>query len=148
MWHYKRPSLDKASEVIFGPGSTWIPIIPSTPTPGASHRAQVLDQRLYGVIGFQRHVIAALGDNRIVGTVDTSGGGHWGVKMLGGWSFSTSTEEPAVPAGSTSAPVRARDYYAYKVAHQTGAPNFELYWPLTRRDAAIVAALAWVTAQH
>ena len=137
-----RPSIVAAGERLFAAGSPWLPLI------GSRERAGLLGQHLYGVPAFKRHVIASLADKSSVGVVEISASGAWSLEMTDlGFSTSTPAGTDGFPTSPGKVTVRLRDYYAYQVAHQYKAPAFELYWPEARRDAAIVAIVAWVTAQ-
>jgi hypothetical protein len=54
------------------------------------------------------------------------------------------TADPLLPKPGVKVPVRVCDWYAWKVSCLDGAPNFQLYWPESKRDLAIQDQLAFL----
>lgn len=151
MWVYaSRPMMQQAAAILFGPGSSWLPLVPDTQThPPASARAELLDHPMYRVPAFQSYVLGELAVKRAIGSVETNADRSWSFRLANGINASTrAPDDVAGYPGAGTHPIRVCDYYAYKAAFQHGAPRFELFWDQLRRDAALPAITNWVRAQR
>jgi hypothetical protein len=137
--HATRPSMLRAADTVFGPGSPWLPLIPDATAPGIDERPELLETRIWCVPAFQRYALDRLSDQHVLGTLKVADRRDWELRLTNGIGFSTTAldSEDGFPPQPTSFPVRTCDYYAYHLAHQDKAPKFELYWDQARRDPAI-----------
>jgi hypothetical protein len=145
-----RPSVTAAAEKLFGPGGSWLPLIPDQPGPGVFGREALVKSRLYLVPAFRRYVAGQLADQHVIGQV-LVGNRDWSYRLANGMNLSTSVDAGAdgFPIAPGEIPLRVCDFYAYHLADgQRGRPAFELYWDVTRRDLAIAQLLTWLRAQH
>ncbi len=149
-----RPAIAKASDKLFAPGSPWLPIVsPKARTPHHEDPEFLLDPATLGspggfiaASGLNRHVVAALGDNRPVGTL-TVQPGELAIEYRSGNSSSITRADTADAPTGTTRTVRVCDYYAAHLASHDGAPVFDLAWPDARRDKALGEFAIWVKAQ-
>lgn len=98
---------------------------------------------LLGVLAFRTRLLALLHDTRPAGTVKLRASGQCEITFadtLGGPSISNGLLPGAgAPTPDTVLPFRTCDYVARLLSMIEGLPRCELYWPQTRRDAAIAA---------
>jgi hypothetical protein len=150
------PGLTKAAEAAFRDGSPWIPVVsPKSRGRMVSHFMLEDDSRdsdgkpfraLVTVAAFNRHVVKALADKRVFASLVI---GADSVDIDGPDEQSTLGFErkPDTPAAGTKSQLRVCDFYAWNVSTRAGAPAFEPYWSVTKRDAAIAAIAKWLPTQ-
>jgi hypothetical protein len=143
-----RPSMLRAADQLFGPGSKWLPFVPDTPGPSAADRVRLLETnaRMFAVPAFRRYVLEQLEDRRVLGQLWTRADGTYEYNLVNGIHRSTAArlDDDGFPPKPVHAPLRACDYYAHYVSVQPDAPTFALYWDLARRDRAIGELEAWL----
>jgi hypothetical protein len=149
-----RPVIAKASDLLFAPGSPWTPIVSPMPSAPVHENLEFLlapgtlgkTGGFIAASGLNRHVVAALADKRPVGTLTVEAGQIEIAYVSGASSSMPHADDPALRMG-TKRTVRVCDYYAAYVSAHDGAPAFDLAWPDSRRDAALVALASWVKTQ-
>lgn len=137
MWHHpNEPVIQRAAEKIFAAHSMWVPFT------HIQEIARLMNTPLVGMSAFRREVIEGLGDKSRVGTVKLYDNGN-GEFLLDGQNqnetIPTWKDDPdAIPVGQ-DVPFRVCDYYAYELSRMDCFPEIQVYWPVTKRDAAIAA---------
>ena len=145
-WRFPHdPALTAGAEELFGnPHSAWGRL--SGKANDLFSVRRVIDSPLLGVAAFRSHLLRALADTEVVGTVSLSADAKTYQLQLNNNGGSTSD---GVPEGDTQvakpgivSPVRLCDYYANELGRVEGMPNFQLYWSPPARTAAITALVA------
>lgn len=134
----------RAAEKLFRRTSPWVPHFAG----GSGLDAhQLLQLDLLQVAAFRAHVLAELDDRRRTGTI-TFADDSVEVRRRDGSTIRELLEpgSPRLPRG-TSLPLRVADEYAAALSSRAGAPRFDRYWPVARRDRALVAMRAWLRSQ-
>jgi hypothetical protein len=101
----------------------------------------LLDAPMLGVAPFQTHVLRNLDDTTNAGTlkIDPRGGGEIKLARVLSGMYVRNNADPLLPDKGPELPIRVCDWYAWKLSFLEGTPLFELYWPLQKRDAALVS---------
>ena len=144
MWTYPaHPAIAAAARALFvDPKSPWLPLVPREKSRNMFVLANEIATPLACIPEFRETLVAGLADTASAGTARRleQGGVEYSVGSGGRGSVGRGMRvvESDVPAGVDVA-FRACDYIAWRLSALEGAPEFELYWPQARRDAAVAA---------
>jgi hypothetical protein len=126
----------------------WLFTRPESPlSPALKH--EFVNSALLKVPAFRRAVASALGDARVVGKATRSADGVLSFTTTSGWgglSMEPGHDPRQAPAGQER-PIRLKDLVAWELRSLDGAPEFELDWPETDKDA-IISELAEFLKAH
>ena len=136
--------LAAAADTLFnGPASPWRQL-PAVPQFADSEAPLLYASPMYGVPAFRRLVHRDLEDGRVIGSARITGTqldvsipyNHDVGEAAGGdlWAGEVNGADPLRPKQDATVPVRVADWCGWKVSQLDGAPPFELYWPLAKRD--------------
>ncbi len=145
IWRFpNEPNLAEAAEELFnGPNSSWncLPIAIQFHDWGPT---TLISSAIYGVPAFRRYLARNLNDVTQIGTVQVRGHGLDVTVDPGRWG-GVNVTDPLLPK-STDVPlsVRVCDWYACKIADLDGAPPYEVYWPVAKRDEQRPKVLAFL----
>lgn len=147
--HPTQPDVAAAAATLFGNGSPWVPFVSAK---SSYTKERMLELPLFQVDAFKKHVIAALGDRKKVGTVKVRSGDSIEVKTDG---FTSSRgvypPDPDARAGQVI-DLRVCDEYAAVLEtslarHDDKAdkpPAFRLSWPMAKKDHALSDLIAFL----
>jgi hypothetical protein len=142
---YRRPddpTLAAAAAWLFeDPQSPWVRLIRSEQSGQKLGVVNLFATPMVEVPAFRKMVLAALEDDSPAGTAQVESNGSVIIDLSGGPTISRSGRhnDSAVPARSTTVRIRMCDYYAWELATLEGAPAFDLSWPESRRDNALIS---------
>jgi hypothetical protein len=147
MWeHAAHPSIAAASEVMFADDGAWMPLLALAPSASSHRRSELIVPELLAAPGFRKHVLRALADRRVAGTLAMKSASSAGIAMHGGWHTSDEPAgDPLAPAPKSTVDIRVCDHYAWVLSDDKHP--FRPYWPLAARDKAIAALAAKLKAQ-
>ena len=149
MWTYPaHPAIAAAARaMLVDPKSPWLPLVPREKSRNIFVLANQIATPLACIPEFRAALLVALADTASAGTAKRleQGGFEYSMASGGGGSVGRGMQvvESDVPAGVELA-FRACDYIAWKLSGLEGAPEFELYWPQARRDAAVAAGRGYL----
>ncbi|HEX4123498.1 MAG TPA: hypothetical protein VHY37_02150 [Tepidisphaeraceae bacterium] len=130
-------TLSAAAEELFnGPKSSWrcLPNVPQFRDWGPT---SLMKSAIWGVPAFRKHAVRNLGDLTQIGsaeikdhelsiTMNDGAGEGYGIE---------NTADPLLPKpGSGKVAIRVCDWYAEAISELDGAPPYEIYWPVAKRD--------------
>ena len=134
------PILREAAETLFNdPASPWANLFRPGRKFSFDKQLELVRSPLVRVPGFRRALLTALGDATELGTVeaDAQGGVKFQFKSGGQGGISGHRVDPLTPPPGTTLPYRVADQVADQLTHLDGACDFQSYWPLANRAAAI-----------
>ena len=141
------PTLAAAAEWLFNdPASRWANLYQAGRRFSWRKNLDLIRSPLIRVPGYRRAVLAALDDRTPIGTLTVQPDGKV-ASQTNEYSSSDITSnqvDPDVPPPGTTAPYRVADQVAEQVARLDGAPAFEVFWPIARRDATIATLRAYL----
>lgn len=138
LWRFADdPILSATAEELFnGPQSNWR-CLPTVTQFRDSGPICLMGSAIWGVPAFRKHVLRNLNDLTQIGEAqvndhqlsidmkDGSSDGYGGVNSA----------DPLLPKPTnTKVPIRVCDWYGWRVSELDGAPPYELYWPVSKRD--------------
>jgi hypothetical protein len=151
-------ALAAAAAALFeDPSSPWNPQVwRGDATVAEGHQRDLFTTPLLGLKAFRSLVIRALNDKTVVGTVETDAKGR--VIVIQGHYRTVSDDEstahgvnyhpdgPKNPykPGPEAMPLHMADIACEQLEGLDGIPRFKKHWPLTRRDEAIAATVAYM----
>ncbi len=87
---------------------------------------------------FRNILIGLLSRKEVVGKVEIrEDSKSVSVRGSSGWQTGAPVPDPAELAGASKAECRLGDFFAMQLSNRKGAPQFGVYWPDSRKDAAI-----------
>jgi hypothetical protein len=137
MWqHPTDPVIRETAEKLFASkDSPWVPLLN-----GHSGFTQFyFSSPLVGMAAFRTELLRGLTDKSIAGSATLDNNSYININLDGGGGLSGGSYflDSSAPAAGTIVPVRTCDLYAFEISQLEGAPRFQLYWPVEKRDPAI-----------
>jgi len=137
MWqHPNDPAMRQAAEKLFvGRDSPWVPLLIKK----NSFALGLMNSPLVGMAAFRAELLRGLTDKSSAGSIALGDNSYINVNGDGGWGTSGGScfLDSSAPAAGTIMPFRACDLYAFEISQLEGAPKYQLYWPLEKRDGTI-----------
>jgi hypothetical protein len=150
LWTYPdRPALVTAARTMFlDPKSPWLPLVPRDRNRAAAFSPFdiPISSPLVCVPAFREALLAALEDKATVGSAQLQAHGQVHITMASGVSGGFGASRVPGPDDREGVEVsfRACDYVANALSTLEGAPECQLYWTETHRDAALTACAAYL----
>jgi hypothetical protein len=145
----EHPHVPAAARALFTtPGSRWRRAVERLATSSFTSMPLV-HTPLLGFASFRQLVIRLLGDRAHRGVASLDGRGGLNVDWVGGGSSFSGHDPslgPLVPRPGAKVRFRRCDEVAHDLSSIGGAPQFELYWPLRARDAAVQRMIGFLKA--
>jgi len=139
--HPEHPKLSATADWLFSdPQSPWAILWTEKGAKPAVRLGHLITSQAIEIPAFRRLVQSALADDTVVGKAEVRDGGLVDIKFDDGSGMGGTTlkdlEDPDAPPIGAKADVRARDFYAWRLAARGGALHFNPCWPQAKRDAA------------
>lgn len=134
------PTLASAAAWLFGdPQSHWVPLLGRPGSRPNFHVVELVSSRLLDIPAFRALIVKSLDDRTPVGTVELNDNGGATIKLEGTSQGPFPTErDPDAPAPGSAIAIRACDLYGFRLATLAGAPRFRVWWPESKRNAALI----------
>ena len=144
MWqHPQDAAIRQAAEKLFhSKDSPWVPFLAKS----NSYAEELMNSPLVGLEAFRAELLRGLTDKSVAGSATVDENNSVGVQGDGGWTASggSSFMDPSIGTiipgtiiPGTIIPLRTCDLYAYQISLLEGAPKYQLYWPLEKREQTI-----------
>lgn len=141
------PALASAARWLFNDSkSPWVPLLAEARGESSSFADNLFTSSLIVVAGFREGVLAGLADKAPLGTVerDARGGVHCKIKNVPAVNYGSSSFHLEGITIGVEHPFRSCDFLAWKLSSLEGCPEFNLFWPETRRDEAVAACVVYL----
>jgi hypothetical protein len=137
MWRHPNDSaIRQTAEKLFASkDSPWVPLLIKP----NSFALSLMNSPMVGLAAFRTELLHGLTDKSLAGSVALDANSYINVRGDGGWGTSGGSYflDSSAPAAGTIMPFRACDLYAFEISQLEGAPKYQLYWPLEKRDETI-----------
>lgn len=148
-----RPSIQQAIDYLFNDaGSPWSNILAGG---NGFWLPEFWQTPLAKTTGFRKQALRALQDKNLMGDITFNPRQDWNsrteawIRIKGlGMGFRGSHGDPDTPPPGQKRAFRVCDAYAYFYAQYQHGPQFQLFWPAAKRDAAVLACRKWLEAKH
>jgi hypothetical protein len=137
MWkHPNDLAIRQTAEKLFAvKDSPWVPLLIKK----NSFALGLMNSPLVGMAAFRTELLRGLADQSPEGSVAVDANGYVNVSGDGGWGTAGGScfMDASAPAAGKIMPFRACDLYAFEISQLEGAPKYQLYWALEKRDETI-----------
>jgi hypothetical protein len=157
------PAITQAIRAMFtDSASSWFPLIKKD-NRQSFHAAKLMETPLLNISGFRDQLLAGLSDKSVVGTLrprpahpvdelDLTPENTYGLLLARGSNISSTVIKVSAEDRNVARPLhemkfRVCDVIAWELSGIEGAPEFEVYWTESSRDAAVEAYLKFLR-QH
>jgi hypothetical protein len=146
LWlHREQPAMVELASLFHEPDSIWNPL--HTKTFGFLILGQLIESPVVGLAPFQQQLLEQLENRDRAGTIQVRNGGLE-MRPTAGSGLNSGLGEgafdPLLPTHDRPLEFRVCDLYASSLGKLRGAPRCELYWPVEKRDEAVLAAVAFL----
>ncbi len=141
------PTLRNAADHLFNdPGSSWSTLYQPGRKYSFTGHLSLLDSPMIRVPGFRRAIKGWLSDPTETGIAEVGPDQGISSQLKSGMQMGRSTQRvaPLAPAPGTKFPLRVADQVASELTRLEGCPDFQLIWPISKRDDAIAALPAFL----
>ncbi len=136
------PACQRAAERMFlRAGSPWNPLVAKHNTYLDLQMPLILTTPLVGLPAVREQMLQGLQNKTPIGTVKVLKDAALDIQTQIGWQLSqsgVSADIRAIPVGTT-VPFRVCDLHAWLLSTLPGTPPCELFWPLAKRNQAVLA---------